>query len=152
MISTFAKGFMLLFILHLFLGCGQNDKADIEAIKAVSKARAEAFNEGNAKGIAIHFTNNAVLMPPGKPSMKGRKAVERYYQSIFDAYHAELTSRYKEVEVAESMAFGRGYAKVKLIPKNGGDTISSASDYINILKKQPDGTWKTTHDIWNSSQ
>jgi uncharacterized protein (TIGR02246 family) len=142
---------LILFSAILF-GCGQNGtEEDIEAIKAVSSARAEAFNNANAEGIAVHFTEDAVLIPPGEPSRIGRKAVENYYQSIFDEYHAELTSEYKEVDVDGDLAYGRGHAKVKLIPKNAGDTIHSESEYLNILKRQPDGTWKTTHDIWNSS-
>ena len=142
---------ILLFIVPFIYGCGQNESEDIKAITAVSKARAEAFNKGNANGIAIHFTDDAILMPPGQPSMKGKKAVEDYYQNIFDKYHTELTSEYREVEVNGDLAYGRGYAKVKLTPKNGGESTFSESEYINILKKQPDRTWKTTHDIWNSS-
>ena len=150
--SQYRNLLILLLIFVFLVSCGQNEtEQDIEAIKAVSSARAEAFNNGNAEGIAIHFTEDAVLMPPGKASMSGKKAVEDHYQSIFDEYHAELTSEYKEVDVEGDLAYGRGYAKVKLVPKNGGDTIHSESEYLNILKRHPDGTWKTTHDIWNSS-
>ena len=91
-------------------------------------------------------------MPPGTSSMVGRDAVEAYYQTIFDEYYTELESGYKEVEVNGKLAYGRGYAKGKLTPKAGGETTSSEAEYINILKKQPDGSWKTTHDIWNSSE
>lgn len=149
--AIFRKRYLMLLISVLLIGCGQNDREDVEAIKELSKARAEAFNNGDAAGIAIHFTENAVLLPPGKSSMTGRKAVEDYYQSIFDEYHTELFSEYREVWVERDLAYGRGFAKVKLVSKTRGDTIYSESEYINILKKQPDGTWKTTHDIWNSS-
>ena len=144
---------VVLFLSSIFTGCsGTNQQKEIEAIKAVSSARAEAFNQGNATGIAEHFTQDAVLMPPGTSSMVGRDAVEAYYQTIFDEYYTELESGYKEVEVNGKLAYGRGYAKVKLTPKAGGETTSSEAEYINILKKQPDGSWKTTHDIWNSSE
>lgn len=136
----------------LLIGCGDDKKKAIEKIREVSKARAEAFNNGDAEAIAVHFTDDAVLMPPGQPSMRGQKAVEDYYQSIFDEYHTELISEYREVDLAGDLAYGRGHARVKLIPKNGNDTIYSESEYINILKRQADGSWKTTHDIWNSSE
>jgi len=41
-----------------------------------------------------------------------------------------------------------GYAKVKLVPHNGGDTLASTAKDINILERQDDGSWLTTHDIW----
>jgi len=126
--------------------------ADKEMISALSAARARAFNEGNAAGIAIHFTDSARLMPPGSPTLIGKSEVKKYYQSIFDKYDTELESGYLDLEVSGDMAYGRGLAKVTLYDKSTGDTTYAESEYINILKQQPDGTWKTTHDIWNSSK
>ncbi len=128
---------------------GTDDKA---AITAVSKARAKAFNNKDAKGIAQYFTEDAVLMAPGKPASKGKKAVMAYYQTIFDEFDVELDSYYEEVEVSGDMAYGRGEAIVRLKPHKGGETVNSTAKYLNILQRQPDGSWKTTHDIWNSNR
>lgn len=126
-----------------------NDK---KLITEISAARAKAFNQGNAAAIAVHFTDDALLMAPGKPVAKGSKAVEVYYQSIFDEYATQLESHYEEIEVSGNLAYGRGEAKVTLIPKKGGSSLVSTAKYLNILKKQPDGVWKTTHDIWNGNE
>lgn len=147
-----ARWMFPLLMFTLLLACNKNEKQEIEAIIAVSNARAKAFNQGDAAGIAEHFTEDAILMPPGSESLIGRDAVAQYYQSIFDQYETGLESGYKEVEVRGNLAYGRGYARVKLTPKTGGATVNSEAEYINILKKQPDGSWKTTHDIWNSSE
>jgi uncharacterized protein (TIGR02246 family) len=125
---------------------------DIAAIEAMSKARAEAFNEGNAADIALHFTDDALLMAPGQPTAQGKEAVQTYYQSIFDTYHTALTSYYDEVKVDGDLAYGRGFAEVTLTPKAGGEPVTSTAKYLNILQRQPDGTWKTTHDIWNGNE
>jgi uncharacterized protein (TIGR02246 family) len=130
----------------------QDVSSDIEAIKAMSNARAQAFNEGDAKTIADYFTQDAVLMAPGAEPKIGPEAVEAYYQSIFDQYETRLNSSYDEVEVSGGLAFGRGTAEVTLIPRNGDSTTVSVSKYLNILQKQPNGQWKTTHDIWNDNQ
>ena len=152
---------LALFMAFLYMGCTervetQTEKTthheDAEAITDVSKARAEAFNQGNALGIALHFTEDAVLMAPGKPATYGKDSVQAYYQGIFDQYETELESYYEEVEVSGDLAYGRGKAKVKLLPKDGGETLYSTAKYLNILKRQPDGTWKTTHDIWNGNE
>ena len=129
-----------------------NDSSDIDAIKSMSAARAKAFNEGKAKDIAIHFTEDGLLMAPGAPATSGRAAVEAYYQSIFDQYVTQLESGYKEVEVSGDLAYGRGFAKVKLVPHGGGDTLVSSAKYINILQRQENGSWLTTHDIWNADE
>ncbi|NBC03051.1 MAG: SgcJ/EcaC family oxidoreductase [Bacteroidetes bacterium] len=150
--------FVLSLIFTLFLSCTnetppaeQSTEKDKEMITAVSNDRAEAFNNSDAAGIAEHFTEDAILMAPGVPAMEGREAVRNYYQSIFDQYETELDSYYEEIKIDGDLAYGRGVAKVTLIPKNGTESSSSTSKYLNILQRQPDGTWKTTHDIWNSN-
>ena len=125
--------------------------ADVEAITNMSKARAEAFSNGDAKTIASYFSEDAILMAPGKPPMKGPEKVEAYYQGIFDEYETELKSFYDEVKVSGDLAYGRGTAEVTLRPKNSDTVITSVSKYLNILQKQSNGEWITTHDIWNGN-
>ena len=52
--------------------------------------------------------------------MTGRKSGESYYHFVFDENHTELTSEYREVNVRGDLAYCRGYAEVKLIPKKEG--------------------------------
>ncbi len=145
-------------LLFLLFGCSDDPQVtssqeeDVAAITAVSKARAQAFNESDAQGIAVHFTEDAILMAPGAPAAQGREAVAAYYQSIFDEYEPVLESYYEEVEVYGDMAYGRGEAKVTLTPREGKPTTTSTSKYLNILQRQPDGSWQTTHDAWNASK
>ncbi|MFC5539903.1 YybH family protein [Rhodocytophaga aerolata] len=139
----------------LFVSCQKeagSSQADVEAIKAISEARAEALRNSNAAGIAAHFTEDAILMAPDQPALIGRTAVAAYYQALFDSYTPALKSEYEEVEVAGDLAYGRGMAEVVLTPKQGGEALKSTAKYLNILKRQSDGSWKTTHDIWNSNE
>jgi uncharacterized protein (TIGR02246 family) len=130
----------------------RSDQEDVAAITAVSKARADAFNQGNAAGIAVHFADDALLMAPDKPALKGKAAVQNYYQHIFDEYETDLKSYYDEVKVSGDMAYGRGYAEVILKSKQGGQVVKATSKYINIMRRNPDGKWTTTHDIWNANE
>jgi uncharacterized protein (TIGR02246 family) len=142
----------------LFLqGCSRKEQvtppeaADVAAITAVSKARADAFNQGNAAAIAVHFAEDGLLMAPDQPALRGKAAVQSYYQHIFDEYETRLKSYFEEVKVSGPLAYGRGFAEVVLIPKQKGQTVCSTAKYINIMRREADGTWKTTHDIWNGN-
>jgi uncharacterized protein (TIGR02246 family) len=130
----------------------QDEAGDISKIKALSAARANAFNEGNADVIASAFTESGVLMAPNMRSTTGREAVRKYYQGIFDQYKTFLESGYEDVKVSGDLAYGVGFAKVKLVPHSGGDTLVSTAKYVNILQRQNDGSWLTTHDIWNGNE
>jgi len=146
------------FLCVLIFGCtSQSEKpivsnsTDEQMITQVSAARAEAFNQSDAEGIAQHFTADATLMAPGKNAMVGKDSVRAYYQAIFDQYEPVLESHYEEVSVEGDLAYGRGEATVTLTPREGGAPTVSTSKYLNILRRQPNGSWKTTHDIWNSN-
>jgi len=130
----------------------QDKTGDISKIKELSAARAKAFNEGDANVIAMAFTEDGVLMAPATKSTTGREAVRAYYQGIFDQYQTFLESGYEDVQVSGDLAYGVGYAKVKLVPHSGGDTLFSTAKYVNLLKRQNDGSWLTTHDIWNGNE
>jgi hypothetical protein len=92
-------GRFVLALMFLIVSCKTGTVPSTEnekkLITEISKARAKAFNEGNAAGIAIHFTEDAFLMAPGKPAVKGKAAVQGYYQVIFDEYTTELYSHYE---------------------------------------------------------
>jgi uncharacterized protein (TIGR02246 family) len=155
MTRPFRRTIWLIGVIMLFR-CNQppdtSNQADVAAITEMSSARAEAFRQGNAAGIAAHFTEDAILMAPDKSALEGRAAVESYYQSIFDEFIPDLNSHYDEVEVSGDLAYGRGFAEVILTPRTGGEPLRSTAKYLNILKRQSDGTWKTTHDIWNNNE
>jgi ketosteroid isomerase-like protein len=78
-------------------------------------------------------------MAPDQPTLKGKAAVQSYYQHIFDDYETRLKSYYEEVKVSGQIAYGRGFAEVALIPKQGGQAVTSTAKYINLMKR--DGRW-----------
>lgn len=147
---------LLIAMTLLFVACEQqavrDTEEDISKIKALSAARAKAFNEGDANIIAMAFTDDGLLMAPGTKSTTGRDAVRAYYKGIFDQYKTFLESGYEDVDISGDLAYGVGFARVKLVPHTGGDTLFSTAKYINILKRQQDGSWLTTHDIWNGNE
>ena len=147
---------MMMFLAIALFTCDKGEVRDnandIADIKALSASRAKAFNEGNADIIANAFTEDGLLMAPGMEALKGKEAVRGYYQKIFDQYKTVLESGYDEVKVSGNLAYGVGYAEVKLVPHGGGDTLFSTAKYVNILQRQVDGSWLTTHDIWNANE
>ena len=140
----------------LLFACRSNDRSvnarEAEVIRGISAARAKAFNEGDAAGIAKHFADKCFLMAPGGQTKTDPAQVKAYYQAIFDKFTTGLESGYEDVKVDGDLAYGRGFAKVRLKDKVTGEEKTSTAKYLNILEKQSDGTWKTTHDIWNGNE
>ena len=63
----YCVGLYACFLAGCNTGPASSTATDKRVIREISGAREKAFNEGNAAAIAIHFTDDALLMAPGKP-------------------------------------------------------------------------------------
>ena len=62
--------------------------ADEAAIRAQSVSWAKAYNGGDAVGVAAQYADDALLMPPGAPGVRGRAAIQAYFTKDIAASHA----------------------------------------------------------------
>jgi ketosteroid isomerase-like protein len=106
------------------------------------------FGEHVAKrdfsSLAAGYTEDAELLPPGSPVVKGRAAIGPFWQSTSDALglkSAVLTTR--ELTVSGDTAHEIGDA---VLTMTAG---SMPVKYLVIWKLQPCGAWKMHRDIWN---
>ncbi len=129
--------FYLMFIVAILFSCNEQTTVsvdqDIKLISEISAARAKAFNDRNAAGIAVHFADSCVLMAPGKPASFGTQAVQAYYQSIFDEFHTELESHYEDVEVSGSLAYGGGVDSFASFLMHRHEPLLFDSRYLVLL-------------------
>jgi ketosteroid isomerase-like protein len=56
-----------------------------------------------------------------------------------------------EVEVSETWAFAKYHVSVSGVPKGGGESFHMDRKYLDILQKQPDGSWKVHIHMWNDN-
>jgi ketosteroid isomerase-like protein len=138
----------------LFVGCGQStmrtSRDDVEAIRKreVEFLGAHAFNDG-AK-LAEFYTNDALLIPPNEPMVRGKQAIAEWYQREFekDPPIENPTVILEGVEVSGNLAFMRGVFTLKF--KTDGGTRVENLRFICICRKRPDGSWFFYRDIWNT--
>ena len=105
----------------------------------------EAFNRGDAAGCAAFFTEDVMLLPPDQPMIRGRKAFEATYQTrIEDNSGGTHTNELVDFGVDGDLAYQIGtYAIADSDPPEKGK-------FVNILKRQSDGSWKVSVSIFNS--
>ena len=125
-------------------------RADSEAIDRVRDAHIAALNRGDAAAFAAVFSEDAVQMPPNEPANVGTGAILRWAQGLLSHFGVQFSLSVEEVRAAGDWAFERGAYTILLSPKGGG-ALQDVGKYITIYQRQPDGSWKTARDIWNSN-
>lgn len=117
--------------------------------RMVAAARAGKWDAWEAEYVA-----DPVRYPPNAPALVGKAAVGAFNRASpnFSAFDGKLTS----VAGAGDLAVVTGTFAVS--GPAGKDSkgkptpaFHDEGSFMQILRKQPDGSWKITRDIWNSS-
>ena len=106
----------------------------------------EAFNGGDAAGVAQCYAENARLMAPGMDTLEGRAAIEAFGKE-FIATGAKLSFELLAVHDGGNLSVAVG-AYVMDFP---GDIPQDKGKYIEVWAEQGDGSWLIVDDIFNSS-
>ncbi len=121
---------------------------DVAAIEASSESFAEAFMASNWAGVAALYTEDAVLMPPNQPAVQGRANIEAWVGTFPRLTDFSLEN--VEIDGRGDLAFVRGTASWTMMPEGAPEPIQETAKYLEIRRRQPDGTWLIAVDIFNS--
>ena len=121
------------------------------AVVAVADAYAKAALAGDAKAIAAMYTEDAMELPPNHPPVKGRAAIQAYYEAEFaGAKVSTFTLTHWESAVHGEAAFDvGGYTQTVTPAQAGAAGMNDTGKYTVILKKVG-SAWKVAYAIYNS--
>jgi len=126
---------------------------DIAAIEECGNLYALAMETGDLElWLSLH-TDDIVKMGPDAPAIFGQEELRASVKPLFDNFTCEMVIYSEETQVTGDWAFDRGTYTLSITPKAGGETISAMPDgkYLTIYKRQADGSWKISHDCYNSN-
>ena len=114
-----------------------------KAIEVANASLAQALMKGDAKAAAQHYTDDAVVMPPGAQVARGSAAIEAYWAAGIAAGIKDVKLTTVDVESSGDLAYETGDVAV-----TGNDLKTFQGHYVVVWKKS--GTqWKLHRDIWN---
>jgi uncharacterized protein (TIGR02246 family) len=140
---------LLIGVLAVVLtGCGGRspalDATSRGAIEATVNRYVAASNQGDAEALAELYADDALLLPPDHEPIHGREAIVEFWRQGTDEGLAVSTLR---LEVNGDVAYLVGRYRLPPTEEESADS----GQYVLCLKRQPDGAWKLTADIWNGS-
>jgi uncharacterized protein (TIGR02246 family) len=147
---------MLMLGLALTAGSATAQPAATQAQSSLARVYAQrlaeweaAANRKDASSIAALYTEDALLMPPNAPSVRGRAAVEAFFKGMFDQGARDV----KLVQIGAAGSGGSGYAvgtyEFTAGPV-GTQAIHDKGKFITGMKRAADGKWRIADDVFNS--
>jgi uncharacterized protein (TIGR02246 family) len=125
---------------------------DEEAIRRVLAAFTEAVSRGDTEAVLDMITDDAVFWTANYPAIRGKEQLRAAYAGLA-AYRVQQEFEIEELQVCGEWAFVRGYENFTLEPKDGqGQRLEiKKRRAISILRRQPDGAWKTARGMTNET-
>jgi ketosteroid isomerase-like protein len=120
---------------------------DIRAIRDVSERFPGMIMNKRFDDLPGIYAENAVIMPPDHTPITGRQGIAEFLESFPNMKAFENTV--EEIDGDGNMAYVRGRFRMEMVPEPGAEPVVEEGQYIEIRKKQPDGSWPLTHDIFN---
>ena len=127
-----------------------NVEADVEAIRGLIAQELAAINALDVDGFTAIWADDIMAMPPNEPAVSGEAAVEwlngfvETFSAAQGAYHDE------EIIVSGDWAMHTYGLELTVTPRGGGDAETERGRGIHIFRRGADGSWKMSHDIWNT--
>ncbi|MFN2385017.1 MAG: SgcJ/EcaC family oxidoreductase [Thermoanaerobaculia bacterium] len=133
-----------------FLGAQAAQPASAEAeIRDMAKTFTAAANAKDAARIGALYAQDAVLMAPNQQMVRGRAAIQAYWQKMLDAGSKDVSVTTTHVAASGNVAYEAGTYQFTMAAP-GAQPVTDRGKYVVGLRRDPDGKWRIVHDAFNS--
>ena len=126
--------------------------ADLAGVRRTDSAFVAAANAGDVDGVVAAYAPTAALLPPNLPPQRGSAAIGGFWGGFLKAYTVSFEVTAETIEGRGDLAYTVGHYRLTAVPKEKANPgMADEGKFVEILKRQPDGTWKYVVDIYNSN-
>lgn len=125
--------------------------AEADELMRLSREWSEVAGSGDIEATLAYWADDAVMMAPGQPPLRGRPAIREFVEATGSI--PGFSVRWEPLEAHVSDSGDMAY----LIERNHfsfqdstGTQAAESNKVVTVWRKQPDGSWKNVIDIWNA--
>jgi ketosteroid isomerase-like protein len=130
-------------------GLSDQDKAAIRTFFDDAARIVNAQQKTNwAAYVQHYYAEDATVLPPNAPPVRGRAAIQVGFEALPPVSNVKFDL--VDVDGRGDMAYARGdYAMTMSAP--GAPPVTGKGKYVDVFKKQPDGSWKVVYNSFSSN-
>lgn len=122
---------------------------DREEIRAFYPRWTERILDGDFDGLVELYAEDAVVMAPNYPPVRGRDEVLGFMRGFPPVTRADF--EVDEIEGYGDLAYVVGRYSMTLEPEGAPGPVQDEGKFIEIRRRRPDGRWLLARDIFNSN-
>lgn len=146
----------ILYTCAIILFSCNNQKVDTASeekkLMDLSREWSSAAATGDTAKILSYWADDAVVMSPGEPTLRGKDAIREMVVGSSKIPGFSISWEPLSVFVSESGDLAYMIEQNQITVNDSlGNPITEKNKAVTIWKKQADGTWKNVVDMWNSN-
>ena len=119
-------------------------RRDAEWARAASDGR-------DVDRVLSYWTDDAVVLPPGLPSVVGQAALRQYVEGSMQIPGFRITWESKDVTLSPDGQLAYMFSRNAVtLSAPDGTPITTEGRAVTIWRREPDGEWRCAVDIWNA--
>jgi ketosteroid isomerase-like protein len=126
--------------------------ADLAGIAAFNVKYLRAINAGDINALSALTDDDHIAITPGRPPLVGKAANIAANGRAYQQFNIAENWIPVETVIEDNLAYQRGTFTVAATPKSGGTAHPVAGTFLRIYRRQPDGSWIMTRDMFNTEQ
>lgn len=142
----------LLFLLAFSTACQtQATTTDEAALRKLDDEWSKAAGSRDVEKTISYYSDDAVVMPPNIATLTGKEPIRTLWKSMLGSPDFSGGWKASKVEVARSgdLAYVSGTYEFNE-KDDSGKPITDKGKYLEVWKKQADGSWKCVADMFSS--
>ncbi len=149
--SLFVSSWIALFSLAFVCLAAAADTQTEQALRDLDAKWSAAAGAKDVDKTVSYYAESAVVMPPNAAAATTKEAVRSAWKEMLTSPGAAISWKATKVEVAKAggLAYVSGTYEETMTDASG-KPVKDRGKYVEVFKKQADGTWKVVADIWNS--
>lgn len=125
---------------------------DPAPINALRDQYMSMYNSGDVSGIGNLYTDDAVVMNNQQPAVSGKQAIQQSAEALLQQVAVNISITPADTQIVGDLAYEHGTYTMSMTPKAGGAAMQDTGNYVVVLKRGADGSWKLHREIGNSNQ
>jgi len=138
-------------VLFVFWGCGTAidiEKEQENLIQTDKDFSQASIEKGTAEAFKMYLTEDAIQLPTRSNPIIGRDAIFENMSKSDSNYMLAWDPQAAVVAESGDLGYTWGFFTISWTDENG-EAKKSPDKYLNIWKKQTDGSWKVAVDMGN---
>ena len=123
---------------------------DLAAITAFNAKYLGSINAEDIKTLSALTDDDHIILIPNRTPIVGKTANDAANGSAFERFDFDESWTPEETVIDGDLAYQRGTFTTSSVPKAGGDKRAVSGAFLRIYRRQPDGQWRMTRDMFNS--